>query len=56
MYRSDCVGPAIAQFSTPVRSGRNKLFVSVENASWRYELSLKKSEIIFKLNENLKRN
>lgn len=52
---SDCVGPAIARFSTPIEIKKNKLFVSVENASWRYELSLKKSEIIFKLNESLKK-
>jgi len=52
---SECVGEAIAKFSTPVEIRRNKLFVSVENAAWRYELSLKKNEIIEKLNINLKK-
>ena len=52
---SECVGESIARFSTPVEIRKNKLFVSVENASWRYELSLKKSEIIFKLNGKLKK-
>lgn len=52
---NDCVGNSIAQFSTPVEIKKNKLFVSVENAAWRYELSLKKNEIINKLNKNLKK-
>jgi len=52
---TDCVGSSIANFSTPVEIRKNKLFVSVENAAWRYELSLKKNEIIEKLNQNLKR-
>ncbi len=48
-----CVGDAIAKYSTPVEIKKNKLYVSVENAAWRYELSLKKEEIIKKLNQNL---
>lgn len=52
---NDCVGSAIAKFSTPVEIRKNKLFVSVENAAWRYELSLKKDEIINKLNQNLEK-
>lgn len=48
---SDCVGPAIARFSTPVEIKKSKLLIRVENASWRYELSLKKDEIISKLNQ-----
>lgn len=49
-----CVGDTIAKFSTPVEIKRNKLLVSVENSVWRYELSLKKKEIIELINENLK--
>ncbi len=52
---NDCVGSSIANFSTPIEIRKNKLFVSVENSAWRYELSLKKSEIIEKLNQNLKK-
>ena len=52
---NECVGSSIANFSTPVEIRKNKLFVSVENASWRYELSLKKNEIIEKLNQNFKK-
>jgi predicted nucleic acid-binding Zn ribbon protein len=48
---SECVGDSIARYSTPVELRKNKLLVSVENAVWRYELSLQKSEIIERLNE-----
>ena len=49
----ECVGDAISMYSTPVEIRRNKLFVSVENAVWRYELSTKKNEILSRLNEKL---
>lgn len=52
---SECVGEAIARYSTPVEIKKNKLFVSVENAAWRYELSLKKIEIIDNLNRSFKK-
>lgn len=50
---TECVGETIAKFSTPVEVRKSKLFVSVENSVWRYELSSRKSEIIEKLNESL---
>jgi predicted nucleic acid-binding Zn ribbon protein len=50
---NECVGEAISRYSTPVEIRRNKLFVSVENAVWRYELSTKKSEILDRINEKL---
>lgn len=52
---SDCVGKTIAQYSTPVELRKNKLLVRVENAAWRFELSMKKEEIISKLNENFRK-
>ncbi|MBK8552827.1 MAG: DUF721 domain-containing protein [Ignavibacteria bacterium] len=52
---SDCVGEAIAKYSSPQELRKNKLFVRVENAAWRYELSLNKTEIIEKLNQKLKK-
>ncbi len=52
---ADCVGESIAKFSTPVEIRKNKLFVNVENAAWRYELSLKKYEIIDNLNISLRK-
>ena len=46
----ECVGDAIAKFSRPVELKKNKLFVKVENAVWRFELSAKRNEIISRLN------
>ena len=50
---AECVGESIAKFSTPVGLKKSKLFVSVENAAWRYELSVRKKELIEKLNKEL---
>ncbi len=52
---SDCVGKTIAQYSMPVELRKNKLLVRVENAAWRFELSMKKEEIISKLNDNFRK-
>ena len=52
---SDCVGKTIAQYSTPVELRKNKLMVRVENAAWRFELSMKKEEIISRLNNNFRK-
>lgn len=49
----ECVGETIAKFSRPVELKRNKLFVRVENAVWRFELSTKRTEIISRLNQIL---
>lgn len=49
----ECVGESISRFSNPVELKKHKLFVKAENAAWRYELSLKKTDIINKLNERL---
>jgi predicted nucleic acid-binding Zn ribbon protein len=51
----ESVGESIASYSTPVELRKNKLFVSAENAAWRYELSLRKQEIMDNLNEHLKK-
>lgn len=51
----ECVGEAIAKYSTPLEIRKNKLFVRVENAAWRYELSLKKAQIVDKLNDSFKK-
>ncbi len=52
---SQCVGEAIAKYSAPQEIRKNKLLVRVESAAWRYELSLKKAEIIDKLNHDFKK-
>lgn len=49
----ECVGETISEFSKPVELKKNKLFVKVENAVWRFELSAKRSEIISRLNQIL---
>lgn len=49
----ECVGSSIAKFSEPIRIVKNKLYVKVENAVWRYELSVRKDEIIPRLNQSL---
>lgn len=51
---NECVGDTISNYSTPVEIRKNKLFVKAENAVWRYELSLKKEEIMNNLNTKLK--
>lgn len=50
---SECVGESIARFSSPVELRKGKLFVSAESAAWRYELSLRKADIMDKLNLRL---
>lgn len=52
----ECVGESIANHSTPEGIKHTKLFVKAENAVWRYELSLRKEEIIENLNRVLKKN
>lgn len=49
----ECVGSSIAKFSEPVRIVKSKLYVKVENSVWRYELSVRKDEIIPRLNRSL---
>jgi|WetSurMetagenome_2_1015567.scaffolds.fasta_scaffold23104_5 hypothetical protein len=49
----ECVGESIAKFSRPVELKKNKLLVRVEDAGWRFELSIKKNEIISKVNKIL---
>jgi predicted nucleic acid-binding Zn ribbon protein len=50
---NECVGEAIAMHSTPVDIKKNKLFVSVENAVWRFELTMRKNDILEKINGTL---
>ena len=51
---NECVGETISKFSKPVDIKKNKLYVSVETAVWRYELSARKVEILERVNQNLK--
>lgn len=47
----DVVGEQIARVARPQRIENGVLFVSVSSAPWRAELTLKRTEIIQKLNE-----
>lgn len=51
----EAVGESISKFSKPVVIKRGKLYVSVENSVWRYELSMKKQEIVKVFNENIEK-
>jgi predicted nucleic acid-binding Zn ribbon protein len=50
---NEIVGEQIARISTAERIVGKKLFVHVESSAWRNELSLKKPEILRKLNAYL---
>jgi predicted nucleic acid-binding Zn ribbon protein len=45
------VGERIAKVATPTRMLRGTLIVSVKSAAWRNELSMRKQEIIRRINE-----
>ena len=47
------VGEKVAAVTKPERFSRGRLFVRVENDSWRMELLFHRQEIIRKLNEQL---
>ena len=49
----EAVGERIAQVATPTRMLEGTLFVSVKSAAWRNELSMRKQEIVDRLNEIL---
>lgn len=47
------VGERIAKVATPTRMLRGTLMVSVKSAAWRNELTMRKQEIVDRLNELL---
>ncbi|MCX6132462.1 MAG: DUF721 domain-containing protein [Ignavibacteriales bacterium] len=47
------VGERIAQVARPTRIAKGTLFVDVKSGVWRNELSLRKTEILGRLNEVL---
>jgi predicted nucleic acid-binding Zn ribbon protein len=46
----ECVGEQVAKVSTPERIVNGVLFVHVASAPWRAELSLRRAEIVRKIN------
>jgi len=45
------VGERIAQVARPTRISKGTLFVSVQSGAWRNELSMRREEILSRLNE-----
>lgn len=46
----EAVGPHIAKVATAAQIQRGVLLVRVSNATWRYELTMRKTELIGKIN------
>jgi predicted nucleic acid-binding Zn ribbon protein len=53
LYWDSVVGKQIAKMSTPTRITQGVLFVHVNTSTWRNELTLRKKEIIDKLNTSV---
>ena len=49
----EAVGERIANVATPTRMLRGTLIVSVKSGAWRNELSMRKQEVIRRINELL---
>lgn len=49
----EAVGERIAKVARPTRMAKGTLFVSVRTGAWRNELSMRKQEIVGRLNEIL---
>lgn len=56
LFWHDTVGGTIAGVSTPERIEHGRMYVRVENSSWRQELHHYKHTIIKRLNKRLKKN
>lgn len=53
---SKIVGDLISQYAIPYELKKDKLCISVQDSTWRYELSLRKEKILKSLNELLRKN
>ena len=49
----EAVGQRIAKIATPTRMLRGTLIVSVKSGAWRNELSMRKHEVLRRINELL---
>jgi predicted nucleic acid-binding Zn ribbon protein len=49
----EIVGEKIARATTPTKISRGVLFVSVKTSVWRNELTMRKKEIMLKINSTL---
>lgn len=55
-YWEQTVGEKIAKVAVPVKNKKGVLFVKVEDAVWRFELTRRKDEILNKINEHSKKS
>lgn len=55
-YWEQTVGEKIAKVAVPVKNKKGVLFVKVEDAVWRFELTRRKDEILIKINEYSKKS
>jgi predicted nucleic acid-binding Zn ribbon protein len=55
-FWSQIVGDVISQYAIPYELKKDKLCISVQDSTWRYELSLQKEEILKSLNKLLRTN
>ena len=55
-FWEEVVGEKIAGVAVPVKNKKGVLFVKVEDAVWRFELTRRKEEIITKVNEHSNKN
>jgi predicted nucleic acid-binding Zn ribbon protein len=55
-FWEDVVGEKIAKVAEPVKNKNGILFVKVQDATWRFELTRRKPEICTLINEHLKKN
>lgn len=56
VFWEDVVGERISKVAVPVKTKNGVLFVKVEDAIWRFELNRRKTELLQKINEKLKKN
>lgn len=56
LFWEEVVGEKIARVAVPVKNKNGILFVKVEDAVWRFELSRRKEELVLKINELLKKS
>jgi predicted nucleic acid-binding Zn ribbon protein len=56
LFWDEVVGEKIASVAVPVKNKNGVLFVKVEDAIWRFDLSRRKEDLLPKINEHLKRN
>lgn len=55
-YWEEVVGEKIAKVAVPVKNKKGVLFVKVEDAVWRFELTRRKDELLTKINEQSKKS